>query len=74
VVLADRAPEIMTALGELGLACIVKVDGERRHGQWTVVISGAPLAESFVRIDGNGLEYCLTKALRDILPATPAFD
>ena len=67
----------MTALGELGLTCIVKVDGEREHKQWTVVVSGAPLAESLVRIDGDGLEYCLAKALeklRVIRPATPAFD
>jgi hypothetical protein len=75
--LADRVPEVLGSLGDLGLVCLVKIDGEREHKQWTVVISGEPLVDSFVRIDGNSLEYCLTKALarlREILPTVPGFD
>jgi hypothetical protein len=75
--LANRIPELMASLGDLGLVCLVKIDGERDHHQWTVVISGEPLAERFIRIDGHSLEYCLTKSLsslREILPTIPPFD
>ncbi len=75
--LANRMPEVMASLGDLGLVCLVKIDGERDHHQWTVVISGELLAERFVRVDGHSLEYCLAESLsslRELLPTIPAFD
>jgi hypothetical protein len=74
---AERVPEILEALGERGLVSLVKFDGERQHKRWTVVISGQPLADSSVRVDGNTLGYCLDHALATVrakLPTIPAFD
>jgi hypothetical protein len=53
------------------------VDGEREDEQWTVVISGVSLGEGFVRMDGDSLDYCLTKpltSLHEMLPELPASD
>lgn len=55
----ERAPELMAHLGELGMIGIVKIDGEREHKPWTVVISGQRLGEASIRCDGNSLDYCL---------------
>lgn len=73
---AERVPEVLEALGDLGLVGLVKFDGERQHKRWTVVITGQPLAESLVRVDGNTLDYCLDVALaaaRAKLPSIPDF-
>ncbi|MDW5322873.1 hypothetical protein [Plantactinospora sp. KLBMP9567] len=55
----ERVPELLTRLGELGLVGIVKIDGEREHKPWTVVISGQRLDGASIRCDGNSLDHCL---------------
>ncbi|GAA1788267.1 hypothetical protein GCM10009682_07990 [Luedemannella flava] len=74
---ADRVADVLAALGDLGLVSLVKFDGEREHKRWTVVITGRPLADGGVRVDGNTLDYCLDRALaaaRTKLPTIPQFD
>ncbi|MGC4805596.1 hypothetical protein [Micromonospora sp. DT233] len=64
-------PELLAHLGEMGLVGLVKIDGEREHKPWTVVITGQRLGESFIRFDGNSLDYCLrhaVAALRERFP------
>ncbi|NJP31322.1 hypothetical protein [Micromonospora thermarum] len=58
----ERVPELLARLGELGLVGIVKIDGERDHKPWTVVISGQRLAGAPIRCDGSSLDYCMRSA------------
>ena len=65
----ERLPELLSYLGELGLTCIVKVDGERQLaglGPWTVVISGSAFGGVLVRREGRDLSTCLGDALADL--------
>ncbi|MFC0504325.1 hypothetical protein [Micromonospora costi] len=67
----ERVPELLAHLGDLGLVGLVKIDGEREHKPWTVVISGQCLNGAAIRCDGNTLDYCLrhaVAALRERLP------
>ncbi|GIJ12350.1 hypothetical protein ACFFMR_22075 [Micromonospora andamanensis] len=67
----ERVPELLAHLGDLGLIGLVKIDGEREHKPWTVVISGQRLGVAAIRVDGNSLDYCLghvVAALRERLP------
>jgi len=59
----ERVPELLARLGELGMVGIVKIDGERKHKPWTVVISGPQLGGGSIRCDGNSLDYCLRNAV-----------
>ncbi|MGC4771631.1 hypothetical protein ACLQ25_22025 [Micromonospora sp. DT44] len=56
-------PELLEHLGEMGLVALVKIDGERERKPWTVVISGQRLDGASIRVDGNGLDYCLKHAV-----------
>ncbi|WP_319462455.1 hypothetical protein [Micromonospora sp. RTP1Z1] len=73
----ERVPELLAHLGEMGLIGLVKVDGEREHKPWTVVISGQRLDGASIRLDGNSLDYCLrhaVAALRERFPGELALD
>ncbi|MGK5672741.1 hypothetical protein ACSNOB_07850 [Micromonospora sp. URMC 106] len=73
----ERVPELLAHLGDLGLVGLVKIDGEREHKPWTVVISGQRLDGAAIRCDGNTLDYCLrhaVAALRERLPDELALD
>ncbi|MET8040239.1 hypothetical protein ABZU25_05145 [Micromonospora sp. NPDC005215] len=59
----ERMPELLAHLGDMGLIGLVKVDGEREHKPWTVVISGQRFDGASIRVDGNSLEYCLSHAV-----------
>ncbi|MFI6228518.1 hypothetical protein ACIBCR_14545 [Micromonospora echinospora] len=70
-------PELLERLGDLGLVGIVKIDGEREHKPWTVVISGQRLGGASIRCDGNSLNDCLRSAvavLRERYPDELALD
>ncbi|MEU1889122.1 hypothetical protein ABZ491_27005 [Micromonospora rifamycinica] len=56
-------PELLAHLGEMGLVGLVKIDGEREHKPWTVVIAGERLDGASIRVDGNSLDYCLRHAI-----------
>jgi hypothetical protein len=74
---SDRLPELMERLGDAGLVFLVKMDGEREHKRWTVVVTGKPLTERPIRVDGNTLQYCLKhalQALRAAIPTLPDLD
>ncbi|WP_232521480.1 hypothetical protein [Micromonospora phaseoli] len=64
-------PELLAHLGEMGPVGLVKIDGDREHKPWTMVISGERLDGASIRVDGNSLDYCLRHAiavLRERLP------
>ncbi|MFC4148064.1 hypothetical protein ACFO0M_17560 [Micromonospora mangrovi] len=64
-------PELFAHLGEMGLVGLVKIDRERKHKPWTVVITGQRLNAAAIRVDGNSLDYCLryaVAALRERFP------
>ncbi|TDC42794.1 hypothetical protein [Micromonospora sp. KC213] len=67
----ERVPELLARLGELGLVGIVKIDGERDHKPWTVVISGQRLGGASIRCDGNSLDYCLRSAVAALCERYP---
>ncbi|MEU6023643.1 hypothetical protein [Micromonospora sp. NPDC047134] len=46
----ECVPELLEHLGKMGLVGLVKIDGEREHKPWTVVISGQ---RSMVRRSGS---------------------
>lgn len=70
----DRVPVVMEYLGDRGLVCLVKMDGERQHKRWTVVITGKEIAEHPVRVDGNSLDYCFDSALKVLCRLMPGLD
>ncbi|MEV0881686.1 hypothetical protein AB0I85_28090 [Micromonospora echinofusca] len=56
---------------KIKLVGLVKIDGEREHKPWTVVISGQRLDGALIRLDGNSLDHCLrhaVAALRERFP------
>ncbi|MEU4472923.1 hypothetical protein [Micromonospora sp. NPDC023888] len=55
----------------MGLVGLVKIDGEREHKPWTVVISGQRLDGASIRLDGNSLDYCLHHAVAALRPHFP---
>ena len=73
----EHVPELLARLGEMGLIGLVKVDGEREHKPWTVVITGERFDGTSIRVDGNSLEYCLrhaVAAVRERFPGELALD
>ncbi|WP_345624989.1 hypothetical protein [Rugosimonospora acidiphila] len=52
----------------------MKVDGEREHLPWTVVISGRALGEGAIRFDGPSLDYCVAHSLAELRRRMPAVD
>jgi len=65
----ERLPEILDHLGQLGLTCIVKIDGERSvagERPWTVLVSGGPLQSDYVRREGNDLQSCFGNVLAEL--------
>ena len=65
---AGSLAEVMAHLGEQGLTCLVKIDGERRQNgaaPWTLVISGGPL-DGHVRREGKDLERIMGEALAEL--------
>jgi hypothetical protein len=61
----------MGRLGDLGYVCLVKVDGEREHHVWTVLISGGALASAYVRSEGHSVDYCMTDTLAKLRIQVP---
>ncbi|MFD0783399.1 hypothetical protein ACFQZ8_05615 [Micromonospora azadirachtae] len=63
--------ELLVQLGNHGLVAMVKMDGERQRSRWTVLVSGNPLGEKFVRWDGDDLAAGLSRVmaqLQELLP------
>ncbi|WP_074319383.1 hypothetical protein [Micromonospora cremea] len=63
--------ELLVQLGDRGLVAVVKMDGERQRGRWTVLVSGKPLGGELVRWDGDDLDAGLSglmAALRERVP------
>lgn len=54
--------ELLHQLADRGLVAVVKADGERSRGRWTVLVSGPPLDEA-VRWDGDDLGDGLAKVV-----------
>ena len=60
----DWSRELVDALAGLGVSLIVKVDGERdREQRVTVLLSGPPLDDDFVRLDGATIGSTLSEVL-----------
>ncbi|HYY10968.1 MAG TPA: hypothetical protein VE781_08510 [Kineosporiaceae bacterium] len=55
--------ELLSQLADHGLIVLLKVDGERRSGRWTLLVSGPPLGDDHFRWDGDDLDAGLTKAM-----------
>ena len=62
----DAVLPVLDAMRGEGAVVVIKMDGERGPddgGQFTVIVSGGPLAPSWVRSDGHILEDCLRKVI-----------
>ncbi len=58
---SESLAELLWQLADRGLVALVKADGERRSGRWTVVVSGQPLGEDYIRWDGDDLSAGLSQ-------------
>ncbi|PGH46350.1 hypothetical protein COO58_04790 [Micromonospora sp. WMMA1996] len=63
--------ELLVQLGDHGLVAIVKMDGERERGRWTVLVSGKPLGGEFVRWDGDDLDTGLSRVMAKLQERFP---
>ncbi|RQX17124.1 hypothetical protein DDE19_12310 [Micromonospora ureilytica] len=63
--------ELLVQLGDRGLVAIVKMDGERERGRWTVLVSGKPLGGELVRWDGNDLDAGLSQVIAQLQERVP---
>lgn len=68
--------ELLVQLGDRGLVAIVKMDGERQRGRWTVLVSGKPLGAEPgqwepVRWDGDDLDAGLSSVLSTLNERVP---
>ncbi|MEW2473134.1 hypothetical protein AB0875_05010 [Micromonospora gifhornensis] len=63
--------ELLIQLGDHGLVAMVKMDGERQRGRWTVLVSGSPLGGEFVRWDGDDLNAGLSRVLAELQERVP---
>ncbi|WP_307813063.1 hypothetical protein [Micromonospora coerulea] len=63
--------ELLVQLGDRGLVAIVKMDGERQHGRWTVLVSGKPLGGEHVRWDGDDLAAGLSRVMAKLQERVP---
>ncbi|MFC8619747.1 hypothetical protein ACFT9M_25520 [Micromonospora purpureochromogenes] len=50
---------------------MVKMDGERQRGRWTVLVSGSPLGGDFVRWDGDDLNAGLSRVVAQLQERLP---
>ncbi|MEU1687083.1 hypothetical protein [Micromonospora sp. NPDC005707] len=66
-----REPELLVQSGDHGLVAIVKMDGERERGRWTVLVSGNPLGEELVRWDGDDLDAGLSRVMAKLRERVP---
>ncbi len=57
--------------GDHGLVAIVKMDGERERGRWTVLGSGKPLGGELVRWDGDDLDAGLSRVMAKLRERVP---
>ncbi|WP_446217360.1 hypothetical protein [Micromonospora sp. IBHARD004] len=63
--------ELLVQLGDRGLVAIVKMDGERQRGRWTVLVSGKPLGKELVRWDGDDLAAGLSRVVTTLQERVP---
>ncbi|MEV1333929.1 hypothetical protein AB0J20_30635 [Micromonospora costi] len=63
--------ELLVQLGDHGLVAIVKMDGERERGRWTVLVSGKPLGGELVRWDGDDLDAGLSRVMAKLRERVP---
>ncbi|SCE87012.1 hypothetical protein GA0074695_1755 [Micromonospora viridifaciens] len=63
--------ELLVQLGDHDLVAMVKMDGERERGRWTVLVSGKPLDGEFVRWDGDDLDAGLSLVLTKLQERVP---
>ncbi|WP_346120726.1 hypothetical protein [Micromonospora coerulea] len=63
--------ELLVQLGDRGLVAIVKMDGERQRGRWTVLVSGRPLGGDVVRWDGDDLDAGLSRVMAKLQERGP---
>jgi hypothetical protein len=63
--------ELLVQLGDHGLVAIVKMDGERERGRWTVLVSGKPLGGELVRWDGDDLDAGLSRVMAKLQERVP---
>ncbi|MEV1287783.1 hypothetical protein [Micromonospora sp. NPDC049679] len=63
--------ELLVQLGDRGLVAMVKMDGERQRGRWTVLVSGSPLGGDFVRWDGDDLNAGLSRVIAQLQERVP---
>ncbi|TDC81262.1 hypothetical protein E1193_15215 [Micromonospora sp. KC606] len=63
--------ELLVQLGDHGLVAIVKMDGERERGRWTVLASGKPLDGKLVRWDGDNLDAGLSRVVAELQERVP---
>ncbi|MER5332209.1 hypothetical protein [Micromonospora sp. NPDC002717] len=64
-------PKLLVQPGDHGLIAIVKMDGERERGRWTVLVSGKPLGEELVRWDGDDLDAGLSRVMAKLRERVP---
>ncbi|MFI5490676.1 hypothetical protein [Micromonospora echinaurantiaca] len=69
--LDERLTELLVQLGDHGLVAIVKMDGERQRGRWTVLVSGKPLGGELVRWDGDDLAAGLSWVMATLQEQVP---
>lgn len=63
--------DLLARLGEHGLVVIVKMDGERERGRWTLLMSGKPLGGELVRWDGDDLNAGLSRTMATLQERLP---
>ncbi|MGW4499328.1 hypothetical protein ACWENR_12050 [Micromonospora sp. NPDC004336] len=64
-------PQLVVQPGDHGLVAIVKMDGERERGRWTVLVSGKPLGGELVRWDGDDLDAGLSRVMAKLRERVP---
>lgn len=62
--------ELWIRLAEAGVTAMLKIDHERfaEHGRsWTLLVSGPPLGDGFVRAEEASLDRCLKVGLSRLI-------
>ncbi|MFG1918431.1 hypothetical protein [Micromonospora sp. NPDC048898] len=66
-----REPELHVQSGDHGLVAIVRMDGERERGRWTVRVWGEPLGGELVEWDGDDLDAGLSRVMAMLRERVP---
>ncbi len=64
-------PQLLFHSGDHDLVAIVKMDGERERGRWTVRVAGEPLGGEFVEWDGGDLDAGLSRVMAKLRERVP---